>query len=117
MNAKGEIALRLDRSLYGLKQAGRLWHQFLEEKLHELGFEQSLTDSCIFYKIHRKNAILLGVYVDDLLETILPVSGPGTPEHQTIKYFKSVVSSFLWVARCARPDIAYAVLGVLMRLP
>ncbi len=37
------------------------------------------------------------------------VKGPGTPEAPTVKSFQSLVGTLLWVARCTRPDIAFAV--------
>lgn len=33
-----EVALCLERSLYGLRQAGRLWHEHLHRALKSLGF-------------------------------------------------------------------------------
>ena len=39
----------------------------------------------------------------------LPARGAGTAKRPTIKSFQSLVGSLLWVARCSRPDIAYAV--------
>ena len=41
---------------------------------------------------------------------LVPVtSAPGQPN---IRAFQSLVGSLLWVARCTRPDIAFAVLKV-----
>ena len=46
----GEISgkiLRLNRSLYGLKQASRSWHNHLITHMKSLGFERSLADACV----------------------------------------------------------------------
>ena len=40
--------VRLNKSLYGLKQASRTWHAPLTTCLQRLGFEQCLTDVCVF---------------------------------------------------------------------
>ena len=40
--------MRLNKSLYGLKQASRTWHAHLTMCLLRLGFEQCLTDECLF---------------------------------------------------------------------
>ena len=40
--------VRLNRSLYGLKQASRSWHSHLLVRLKSLGFEQSLAGACVF---------------------------------------------------------------------
>nr|CCA27058.1 putative polyprotein [Albugo laibachii Nc14] len=66
----GELILRLKKKkLYGLKQAGRLWSKLLHEYLSEAGFEQCITDMCLYYKVIDENIIVVGVYVDDLLVT------------------------------------------------
>ena len=39
----------------------------------------------------------------------LPTHGAGTAERPTTKSFQSLVGSLLWIARCSRPDIAFAV--------
>jgi hypothetical protein len=64
-----KLALRLKKSLYGLKQAGRLWSQLLHVKLVELGFTRCITDMCLYYKRDGNDMAIVGVYVDDLLVT------------------------------------------------
>ncbi|KAG6609052.1 Integrase catalytic core protein [Phytophthora cinnamomi] len=191
---KGQLALRLIKSLYGLKQAGRLWNRLLHKILVKLGFCQCYTDGCLYYKRDAGGVTLVGVYVDDLLVTgtsnarvdaffedmavlelkdlgvvskflgigfeydkdkgwlleqrqailgmldkfglseasavrvpiggehesdvdgeLLPNDGAGSPQRPTVQTFQSLVGSLLWVARCTRPDIAYAVHRVTRR--
>lgn len=57
-------ALKVLRSLYGLKQAGRDWNLLLKRFLIENGFTQSLADPCLF--THKDRGISLLVYVDDI---------------------------------------------------
>ncbi|OWZ16104.1 Methylmalonate-semialdehyde dehydrogenase [Phytophthora megakarya] len=185
-----ELGLRLDRSLYGLKQAGRLWHSLLHQTLVQHGFTQCVTDSCLYFKADSSGTTLVGTYVDDLLVTgtstervdaffaemqVLSLKdlGPATmflgvsieyenksgysfgqkhaieemlqkhglaqahsvrcpigeeqdvsistdellpespvrsdPTVPTIKTFQSLVGALLWITRCTRPDIAFAV--------
>ncbi|KAL7475009.1 hypothetical protein ACHAW6_000944 [Cyclotella cf. meneghiniana] len=59
-NAK-DYVLQLLASIYGQKQAGRVWSQYLVSKLESIGFTQSCIDECVFY---RENSIFI-VYVDD----------------------------------------------------
>ena len=40
--------VRLNKSLYGLKQASRSWHEHLTTCLNTLGFSQCLPDACVF---------------------------------------------------------------------
>jgi len=56
-----DYVLKLLRNLYGQKQAGRVWNQYLVDKLKSIGFTQSIIDECVFY---RKDVIFI-VYVDD----------------------------------------------------
>ena len=59
--------VRLNRSLYGLKQASRSWHSHLVIRLKSLGFEQNLTDACVFRLIDSGSvSINAVVHVDDI---------------------------------------------------
>lgn len=40
---------RLNKSLYGLKQASKVWNQKLDAALREFGLTRSKTDACIYY--------------------------------------------------------------------
>jgi hypothetical protein len=54
---------KLLQNLYGLKDAGKTWFEFLQKGLLKRGWEQSEVDSCMF----TKPGILLIVYVDDAI--------------------------------------------------
>ncbi|KAL7474048.1 hypothetical protein ACHAW6_000046, partial [Cyclotella cf. meneghiniana] len=56
-----DYVLQLLANIYGQKQAGRVWNQFLVQKLESIGFTQSKIDECVFY---REDVIFI-VYVDD----------------------------------------------------
>ena len=59
--------IRLNKSLYGLKQASRTWHAHLTTCLKRLGFEQYMTDVCVFRLVEDgRVAITAVVYVDDI---------------------------------------------------
>lgn len=58
--------VRLLKSLYGLRQAPKLWYKYLFEKLKKLGFIRSSTSDCLFLLSARDDVVLL-VYVDDVL--------------------------------------------------
>ena len=57
----GEVVLKLIRNLYGLKDAGRTWHQHLTDGLRALGFTPTESDPCVYHR--DRNLIVL--YVDD----------------------------------------------------
>lgn len=54
---------RLNKAVYGLKQAGRVWNQKLDGFLTKVGFTKSKCDPCVYIKTN----IIIAVYVDDLL--------------------------------------------------
>ncbi len=64
LHAPGKICL-FQKSIYGLKQSGRIWNKTLVSKLNELGFCEIPSDSCIFY--HKNLRVLLAFYVNDIL--------------------------------------------------
>lgn len=58
---------KLNKSLYGLKQASRQWNIALTQKLLSFGFSQSKHDNCLFTRTTAAGFISLLVYVDDVL--------------------------------------------------
>jgi hypothetical protein len=59
-NSKMHV-LKLLKNLYGQKQAGRVWNQFLTKGLTKIGFKQSKVDECVFFC----NDVMFIVYIDD----------------------------------------------------
>ena len=58
---------KLQRSLYGLKQAGRTWNKTLDRKLGKLGFTRLDAETCLYVFRKDGQVCFLVVYVDDLL--------------------------------------------------
>jgi hypothetical protein len=56
-----ETVLKLEKNIYGQKQAGRVWNSFLVDKLTSEGFTTSLIDDCVFFH----GDIIFMVYVDN----------------------------------------------------
>ena len=66
---KGKVC-RLLKGMYGLKQAGRGWHQELTRVFtQELGFQRSDLDHSIFKLHNEKRNIIVAVATDDMLIT------------------------------------------------
>ena len=53
--------LKLQKNLYGQRQAGRVWVEHLKTGLMKAGFEPSLVDECVFYR----GKTIFMFYVDD----------------------------------------------------
>jgi hypothetical protein len=59
---RGKTCLRLNKSIYGLSVAPKLWHEHLFKALQQDGFVPSQYDPCLLFK---KNMMLV-VYADDI---------------------------------------------------
>jgi hypothetical protein len=53
--------LKLEKNIYGQKQAGCVWNPFLMNKLTSIGFTTLQIDDCVFFQ----SDIIFMVYVDD----------------------------------------------------
>jgi len=62
---KARTVCRLLRSIYGLKQAARVWNQKIHAFLVKIGFVRSSADPCLY--IDTKWNIYITIWVDDLL--------------------------------------------------
>ena len=62
---------KLNKTLYGLKQAGKEWNNKLNEELIKVGFTRLKSEPCVYKIINNKKEIIciLSVYVDDILIT------------------------------------------------
>ena len=62
MTRKSHV-LKLKRNVYGQKQAGRVWNQYMDQGMKSIGFTPSKFDPCLYY---RKSIVFL-VYIDDCI--------------------------------------------------
>jgi hypothetical protein len=60
---------KLDKAIYGLKQALRAWYSRLSTKLLQLGFKISKVDNSLFYFKNNDVTTFILVYVDDIIVT------------------------------------------------
>ena len=79
--------LRLRKALYGLRQAPRAWNAKLDSRLKGMGFEQSPREAAIYRQGNGGNALLVGVYVDDLVIT-------GTKDAEVAAFKEEMKSTF-----------------------
>jgi len=62
-----KLVCKLNKSLYGLKQASRLWNARFNEIMVRIGFKKGASDQCLYIKIKNGVSCFVLLYVDDLL--------------------------------------------------
>jgi len=65
------IVVKLKKSLYGLKQAGELFHKMLHTCITSIDYKQSIYDQCVYIKrdIDTGLQTIIVIYVDDIIIT------------------------------------------------
>jgi hypothetical protein len=58
---------KLVKSLYGLKQASKQWHEKFDVTLISTGFSVNETNRCVYYHHGGYQGVILCLYVDDIL--------------------------------------------------
>ncbi|GMF31986.1 unnamed protein product [Phytophthora fragariaefolia] len=58
---------KLQQSLYGLRQAPRIWYRMLDKYLRKCGFKRTKMDAGVYVRTVGANKVYVAVYVDDLL--------------------------------------------------
>ena len=79
VNAKPRsmCSIKLQRSLYGLKQSVRMWYNRLSKYLLKEGYDNNPICPCIFIKRSKTGFAIIVVYVDDLNLIGIEGSRPG----------------------------------------
>jgi hypothetical protein len=83
-------ALRLIKSLYGLKQSPRCWNAKINQFMHQQHFYRCATDSAVYSKGFGDNQVVLGIYVDDLLIMGKDLQAVNLVKQQLSERFKMV---------------------------
>nr|GEV16894.1 retrotransposon protein, putative, Ty1-copia subclass [Tanacetum cinerariifolium] len=73
---------KLQRFIYGLKQASRSWNKRFDEEIRRFGFTQNFDEPCIYQKASGRNVTFLILYVDDII-----IMGNHIPSLQSVKAY------------------------------
>ena len=84
---KENKVLRLRKALYDLRQAPRAWNTKLDSTLKQMGFQQSPHEAAVYRWGKGGNALLVGVYVDDLVIT-------GTKDAEVAAFKEEMKATF-----------------------
>ncbi|KAL0540186.1 hypothetical protein IC582_024419 [Cucumis melo] len=58
---------KLNRSIYGFKQASRSWNIRFDTAIKSYGFDQNVDEPCVYKKNNKGKVAFLVLYVDDIL--------------------------------------------------
>ena len=64
---EGSKVCKLNRSIYGLKQASRSWNHRFDEAISSYGFIKNVDEPCVYKKVSGSQLTFLVLYVDDIL--------------------------------------------------
>ncbi|CEG45015.1 retrotransposon ty1-copia subclass [Plasmopara halstedii] len=63
----GGYMCRLDKAIYGLKQAASAWNKTIHRVFMKFGFKSCGADQCVYVKEFKGNLIYVCLYVDDMI--------------------------------------------------
>jgi hypothetical protein len=87
VKGKKKHVLKLSKALYGLRQAPRAWNIKLDKSLKNLRFTKCASELAVYTRGTRKEVVVLGVYVDDLIVT-------GSDPAEILKFKKEMTTQF-----------------------
>lgn len=61
------LVCKLLKSLYGLKQASRVWYETFDTFLLSHNFRKCISDPNVYLKRLNSSVLILGLYIDDLI--------------------------------------------------
>jgi hypothetical protein len=64
--SKEDLVCLLHKGLYGLKQAGRAWHQTIDPALKRINLTPLASDHCVYLHQDQRGLLIVALYVDDL---------------------------------------------------
>ena len=71
---------KLQRSIYGLKQASQSWNLRFDEAIKVFGFIKNEDEPCVYKKVSGNMIVFLVLYIDDIL-----LIGNDIPALQNVK--------------------------------
>ena len=66
--SSGKKVWKLNKALYGIKQAPKAWNDNINAFIKSLGYVQCIKDTCMYVKKSKTNrTMMLGLFVDDMM--------------------------------------------------
>ena len=98
---KEEWVMRLMKSIYGMKQASRIWNQTFHNAVTEWGFERLECDWCVYRRDTPTGTVIFAVHVDDIISTA------STPEEND--RFRDQLKSKWEITQLGEPKFALGI--------
>ncbi|KAG5731566.1 hypothetical protein E4T56_gene5461 [Termitomyces sp. T112] len=93
---KEDYVCKLEKGLYGMKQAGRIWNHTLNDHMvGRWGFMRLACKSCIYYRKLEHGTVIAAVHVDDFLSI--------ADSKQANEYFKSQLQESWSISNLGTP--------------
>ena len=98
---KEEWVMKLMKSIYGMKQAGRIWNQSFHKAVTEWGFERLDCEWCVYRRTSSTGTVIFAVHVDDI---IAAGSCPGENDR-----FRDLLKSKWEITQLGEPKLALGI--------
>ena len=63
---KEHMVYKLQRSIFGLKQASKSWNIRFDQAVKFYVFDQNIDEPCVYKRVHGNVVVFLILYVDDV---------------------------------------------------
>ena len=98
---KEDWVMKLMKSIYGMKQASRIWNQTFHNAVSQYGFERVPCEWCVYRRTSPTGTVIFAVHVDNIIAT-----GSSTDE---INLFRDFLKSQWEITELGQPKF---VLGI-----
>ena len=69
---KSNWVMKLMKSIYGLKQAGRIWNRTFDDAVTSWGFRRLNSDQCVYRRDTETGTVIFAIHVDDIFSIAHP---------------------------------------------
>nr|GEV51190.1 hypothetical protein [Tanacetum cinerariifolium] len=100
---------KVEKAMYGLRQAPRAWYGTLSKYLLDNGFQRGIIDQTLFIRKHKGEFLLVQVITKERWHLPFTRQGKDEPGKDVELYlYRSMIGSLMYLT-ASRPDIMFAV--------